>query len=213
MSIHVSRNGAQYGPYELQDVNRMLASGELLAQDSAWQEGMAAWAPLHTLPGVQAPAPAAVAAPQRPGPAPQRPGAAMNPYAAPAAAVTRRRQVGQPRSPGMALLLMIVTLGIYGIVCYYKMFSEIRAWRGKGWSGGQYLLFSLVPVLNLVGVATIWLLPSYIGKLYSEDGKKPPITGLAGWWVFLPLLGGFILHFKIFGHLNKFWVSKGARPV
>ena len=53
--IHISRNGQQMGPYPLAQINNYLADGTLLPTDSAWHQGMAEWAPLSTLDGVQMP--------------------------------------------------------------------------------------------------------------------------------------------------------------
>lgn len=55
MQIHISRNGQQMGPYPLAQINNYLADGTLLPTDSAWHQGMAEWAPLSTLDGVQMP--------------------------------------------------------------------------------------------------------------------------------------------------------------
>ena len=46
--IHVSRDGQQFGPYSSQQVNDMLAAGQLDAGDSAWMQGMAGWEPLSS---------------------------------------------------------------------------------------------------------------------------------------------------------------------
>jgi hypothetical protein len=64
-------------------------------------------------------------------------------------------------------------------------------------------------LLGLIVVST-FLLPSYVGKLYSEDGQQPPITGWGGFWAFIPLIGSFIWVAKIQGGLNRFWEQKSA---
>ena len=53
MSIHISRGGQQYGPYELDYINASLQSGSLLPNDLAWSDGMSGWVPLAQYPGVQ----------------------------------------------------------------------------------------------------------------------------------------------------------------
>ena len=121
------------------------------------------------------------------------------------------RPIGKVRSPGMGLFLSIITLGIYGLVWGYSTFSEIRAYRRQGIGGGFYLVFSLVPGIAIVGIIFPWLRPSYIGKMYVEDGRQPPVTGVTGCWVLLPLLGAIMLWFKVNDALNQFWISKGAR--
>jgi hypothetical protein len=53
MQLHISRNGKQYGPYELNRVNAGLSDGSLLPTDLAWSEGMTGWVPLAQYPGAQ----------------------------------------------------------------------------------------------------------------------------------------------------------------
>jgi len=53
--IHVMRDGQQFGPYTLEDLNAYLAQGSLLPTDQAWWEGASAWVPMDQVPGVQLP--------------------------------------------------------------------------------------------------------------------------------------------------------------
>ena len=62
--IHVMRDGQQFGPYTIEDINTYLAQGTLLPTDQAWYEGAANWMPITEVPGVvhgAAPVPAAPA--------------------------------------------------------------------------------------------------------------------------------------------------------
>ncbi|NYR09654.1 RDD family protein [Psychrobacter sp. BI730] len=43
MQIFLARNNVQAGPYELEQLNIMLASGEVLLDDLMWHEGLAQW--------------------------------------------------------------------------------------------------------------------------------------------------------------------------
>ena len=119
------------------------------------------------------------------------------------------RPLGKPRNPFVVLILGIVTLGIYALIWQYSIFEELRNWRGQGWSGIIFLLLFLFFGVALIAVP--WLLPAYIGRMYEEDGKAKPITGLSGFWVLLPLIGGIVWLFKVQNTLNRFWESKGAR--
>ena len=47
MQIHIARGGEAHGPYSLQQVQELLATGALLAEDNAWHEGLAGWMPLR----------------------------------------------------------------------------------------------------------------------------------------------------------------------
>lgn len=108
--------------------------------------------------------------------------------------------VGRHRKPLVVLLLMIVTLGIYGLYWIYISFAEVRAYRGQGTSGIVGLLLALIPV-------SIFLLPSHIGDMYAEGGKTKPITGMTGLWALIPLIGGIVWLFKVQGRLNEFWAT------
>ncbi len=43
MQIYLARNNVQAGPYTLEQVNTMLASGEVISTDLIWHEGMSQW--------------------------------------------------------------------------------------------------------------------------------------------------------------------------
>ncbi len=53
MQIYLARNNVQAGPYTLEQVNNMLASGEVILTDLAWHENMPQWQPLGELTGGQ----------------------------------------------------------------------------------------------------------------------------------------------------------------
>lgn len=118
------------------------------------------------------------------------------------------KPIGKVRNPLVVILLSIITLGIYYIFYLYFTFEEIKNWRGQGWSGALYLLFQFVlfPVL----IVLPWLLPAYVGRMYQEDNQVKTISGLTGFWIFLPLLGGIIWLFRVQNSLNRFWIGKGA---
>lgn len=48
----VGRNGARSGPFTTAQLREMVSSGRLAAGDLVWREGMAAWAPCSTIPGL-----------------------------------------------------------------------------------------------------------------------------------------------------------------
>jgi len=50
-TIVISRDGQQFGPYSLSQVNGYLVSGHLKADDLAWDARRSAWIPLHRYPG------------------------------------------------------------------------------------------------------------------------------------------------------------------
>ena len=117
-----------------------------------------------------------------------------------------KKPVGKIRNPWIVILLQIVTLGIYGIIWQYSIFEELRNWRGQGWSGVIYIIFLIF--LGIALIAVPWLIPAYVGRMYEEDGKAKPITGLTGFWVFLPIIGGIVWIVKVQNNLNAFWQEK-----
>lgn len=53
MQIYLARNNEQAGPYSLEQVNQMLANGQVVLDDLAWHEGMPQWKRLGELTGDQ----------------------------------------------------------------------------------------------------------------------------------------------------------------
>jgi Domain of unknown function (DUF4234) len=125
------------------------------------------------------------------------------------------QQPGNPRGVGFVIVLSIFTLGIYGIYWIIVSFSEIKRWRGQGVGGFVGFLLSLIPV-------AVFLLPSYVGRMYKEDliaqGQDPvqaarsvPITGWSGFLTLIPFIGGIIWLAKVQGKLNNFWEGQQSR--
>ena len=50
--IHILRDGQQFGPYTIEDINTFLSEGSLLTSDQAWHEGSEGWIPITEVPGV-----------------------------------------------------------------------------------------------------------------------------------------------------------------
>ncbi len=74
MQFQVSRNGQTYGPYTLEDLQRYVASGNVLPSDLAKSEAMPDWLPVSQILSQQtASAPASSPAPGDPQAAPQYP--------------------------------------------------------------------------------------------------------------------------------------------
>jgi Domain of unknown function (DUF4234) len=111
------------------------------------------------------------------------------------------KPLGQERGVGFAIVMSIVTLGIYSIYWIYKSFAEVKAYRGKGVPGIAGVLLAFVAV-------SIFLLPSYVGKMYAEEDYELPLTGWAGLWALVPYIGSFIWMAKVQGALNRFWGEK-----
>jgi hypothetical protein len=116
MLYHVTRDGQNYGPYTLEDLQRYVASGNVLPTDLAKSEEMAEWVPVaHVLGTSIAPAAPIMAAPYTGGEVPAYP-AGVAPY---------------PDPPnlhwGLVLLIGIFTCGLFVVVwCFVQ-----AAWMRK----------------------------------------------------------------------------------
>jgi Domain of unknown function (DUF4234) len=121
------------------------------------------------------------------------------------AAVPAAGAVGKQRGPWFVALIGLITFGIYGFYWEYKTGEELKTYSGEGLGGVLWLVIGLV-----AGIVMIFVAPSEVGKLYKREGQEPPVTGLTGFWMFLPLVGYFVWCIKVQGALNRFWVSKGA---
>jgi ABC-type Fe3+-siderophore transport system permease subunit len=113
--------------------------------------------------------------------------------------------VGRIRNPWVVILLSIVTLGIYGLYWQYATFKEMKEYSGTGVGGGVGLLFAF-----FLSIVNWFLMPAEVGALFSGEGRPRPVSGLTGFWVFLPIVGFFVWVVKTQGHLNSFWQAHGA---
>ena len=109
------------------------------------------------------------------------------------------RPIGKQRSIGTVIVLSIVTLGIYAVIWQYHSFREMKEFSGVGIGGPAGAVLAV-----LVGIVTAFLLPAEVGNLYGAGGQPKPVSGLTGFWVLLPLAGGFIWVAKVQGSLNRF---------
>ncbi len=104
MQYHVSRKGQTYGPYTLEDLQRYVASGNILPTDLAKSDEMSDWLPVAQILGTQSPAPplGATAPPYPP-----------VPYANPSG-------IDYPDPPnlpwGLLLLIDFITCGIFQVI-------------------------------------------------------------------------------------------------
>jgi len=110
MPYHVTRDGQNYGPYTLEDLQRYVSTGNVLLTDMAQEDGGTEWVPVAQILGGPATPPPPSASAFTPGyaPAPTAPAA----YGAPVGA--------WPDPPNLnwvlLLVLEIVTCGLFGIV-------------------------------------------------------------------------------------------------
>jgi amino acid transporter len=125
--------------------------------------------------------------------------------AAPADAGAASGPIGETRSIGLSILWFILTLGIYGLYWTYKTFEEMKRHTGQGIGGVLGLVIYLV-----IGIVILFVAPSEVGSMYKRDGRAAPVSGWAGLWYLIPIVGAFIWFIKVQGSLNRYWESKGA---
>ena len=113
--------------------------------------------------------------------------------------------LGRPRGIGFAILVFIVTFGIYSLYWVFKTQEEVKEHSGIGVGG--VLGFVIYVLLSPV---TWFLIPSEVGKMYKADGREAPFSGWTGLWILLPLIGAFVWFIKVQGALNRYWSSKAS---
>ena len=129
--------------------------------------------------------------------------------AQPAPTPSGGRPLGKPRGWVVVFLLSLVTLGIYFLVWTYKTFKEMKDYSGNGIGGVVGVILALV-----IGVVNPFIMSSEVGHLYGAEGQEPPpVTGVTGLWILLPIVGHFIWLAKTQNALSAFWEGHGAvRP-
>ena len=113
--------------------------------------------------------------------------------------------LGQPRGIGFGILMFIITLGIYSLYWVFKTQDEVKNHSGQGVGGVLGLVIYVV-----VSIVTWFLVPSEVGKMYTQDGRTAPFSGWTGLWLLLPIIGAFVWFIKIQGALNRYWESKSG---
>ncbi len=113
--------------------------------------------------------------------------------------------LGKPRSPGLVILLTIVTFGVWAVVWSHQNGEELNRRTGQGLGGIAYLFITL-----LFSPVTMFLMAGEVEQMYRRDGKEPPITTMWGLWFLLPLIGNLIWYVRIQGALNDYWASNGS---
>jgi len=111
--------------------------------------------------------------------------------------------LGKPRGIGFAILIFIVTLGLYSLYWVFKTQDEVKQHTGDGVGGVLGLVIWI-----LVSPVSWFLIPSEVGKMYQADGRDAPFTGWTGLWFLLPIVGGIVWFVKIQRALNRYWQSK-----
>lgn len=117
--------------------------------------------------------------------------------------------IGEVRGTGVAILLFIVTFGIYGWYYWYKVHEEMKRHSGQGIGGVVALVLAI-----FFSIVMPYLTSAEVGGLYKRRGQKEPVSGATGLWYFpgiFILVGPIIWFVKTNGALNDYWKSLGAQ--
>ena len=151
--------------------------------------------------------------PENSGPAPETP--APIPPMPPVAQVQPWQQVGVVPAKlsdvyyrtGLTILLMIVTLGIWGFFWTYRTSEDLKKYNGDGLGGVLGIVLYL-----LISLVLMFTIPNEIKNMYERDRRPSPITAVWGLWFLLPLIGNIVWYVKVQRVLNEFWLNKGSQP-
>ena len=150
MLYHVTRNGQSYGPYTLEDLQRYVASGNILPSDLACAEGSTEWVPVTQILGSAGTSPGAVS----PVPA----GASNPPYGgAPAAPVYDATAPGYNDPPNLSWGLLLV-ISIFTCTLFMYVWNIILAtWMKRVFPKSNALYF-------YIGVAALLIAQMFTGS-------------------------------------------------
>jgi hypothetical protein len=182
MTYQVSRNGQMYGPYTLEDLQRYVASGNVLPTDLAKSEDMPDWLPVAQILGTTA-APAATI-PVTPAAYPQQPG------------------VAYPDPPnlnwGLELLLGFLTCGIFVIVWNLIIASWANRVQPASKALMYYIIATVLIVLHLGGSWGIFIAVAHHHEYHRS--VLGSLLWLASWVV--RLIARFTLRDTLEQHFN-----------
>jgi hypothetical protein len=148
MLYQVSRNGQTYGPYTLEDLQRYIASGNILPTDLAKGDEMPEWIPVAQVLGASPPA----------GPAALAPAA----YAGSAPVYTPGAAAHYPDPPNLhwalVLVIGIFTCGLFTVVWNFVQAAWMRKVNPRSNALFLYIAYTVVGYLG--GFARIALMIS-----------------------------------------------------
>lgn len=120
-----------------------------------------------------------------------------------------RAPVGRIRGTGACIALTVITFGIYSIVWFYKVHSEMKNHTGGAGLGG-----GLAAVLAFfLGFVMPFVTSSEVGNLYHRAGMAAPVSGVTGLWYFpgaFIVIGPLVWFVKTNAAINSYWRSVGA---
>jgi GYF domain 2 len=187
MTYQVSRNGQMYGPYTLEDLQRYVASGNILPTDMAKSEDMPEWLPVAQILGaVGTPGPAAIPTPA---------------YAAPST-YPQPSGIAYPNPPNLQwaleLLLGFFTCGFFVVVWNLV----IATWANRVQPASKALTFYIIAtVLIVLSLGSSWsVIISLSHHVHPHHSVLGNLISLATWVV--RLIARFTLRDTLERHFN-----------
>jgi hypothetical protein len=182
MTYQVLRNGQTYGPYTLEDLQRYVASGNVLPTDMAKSEEMPDWLPVSQILGS-----AVTAAPV---------------YAAPAYPQPPASAYPDPPNLHWALELLLGFVTCYVFVVVWNL--VIASWANRVQPASKALMFYIIAtVLILINAGSSW---GVVVAISHHSGVPPQphllgnLVGLATW--IMRLIARFTLRDTLEQHFN-----------
>ena len=230
MNYFIKRELNEYGPYSLADLQKYLASGNILLTDLCRSEGLPDWVPVSQVIGN---IPVPVAAPQPPASAAGTVYGGTPAYGAPAGyAAPAAEQYPAPPSLhwGILLLLGVLTCGLFGWVWAFiqaawvrKVEAESKALIYYGVSVGLLLLMfaaafaegaqgrpgainSPVFLLGRIGGGIMWIVAAFNMRSSIEDhynSREPIGLSLNGVMTFFFSIYYFQYHFTKINEMKR----------
>ena len=187
MTYQVSRNGQMYGPYTLEDLQRYVASGNILPSDMAKSEDMPDWLPVAQILSTAG----ATGAAAIPTPA----------YAAPST-YPQPSGVAYPDPPnlnwGLELLLGFLTCRIFVVVWNLV----IASWANRVEPASKALMWYIIAtVLFVLELGSSWtVIISLSHHVHPHHSVLGNLIGIAAWVV--RLIARFTLRDTLEQHFN-----------
>lgn len=133
---------------------------------------------------------------------------AAAPYAT-GSPLSGRAPVGRIRGTGACIALSVITLGIYSIVWFYKVHSEMKSHTaGAGLGGGLAAVLAV-----FLGFVMPFVTSSEVGSMYRRAAMTAPVSGATGLW-YMPgafiVIGPLVWFVKTNAAINSYWRTLGA---
>ena len=202
---HVSRAGQNYGPYTLEDLQRYVASGNILPTDLARSESMSEWLPVSQIlgGGVSTTMPPATS-PFAPEGVPAAYGA-QPAYGVPAGA--------SPNPPNLHWALVLL-IGLFTCGIFFPVWLIVEAvWMRKVAPQSKaifyYIAYIVLAVLGNIVRAAVFASMAWQNS-YAGFGVPPPALGVAG--LFFSAIFGLVVivalelgYFDMKRHMEQYY--------